>query len=469
MLSNHIIICRPTFLSTSDHIVHHRHVVVYDVVPISHRGRHRLTPSSPSITVVSRSRLLVVAVRRKRPTMSPVPSTHNSSTPSIRPSRPQGDNRHHYHTIVEAYEEAGQVISIGTSSTSIVGRARHSPSDRHEMERWRDALPSSTTSTSTSTSTSGRNDASMTERMASRARTTSRARSTLVSLGLLSLLPVQAGARPAGRDRASSPATSSSQSTVSSIPSSSSTARWTPDGYLVRAKRDRRRSTERLARNESSNEKISAVVPGHERSTDRFGGKQIDIEATPRWITRTSPPLSSTTATPPSHSSKPRSTPAPPLLTQYRRDGIPPAEPTSTPTPTTESTFHRITVPNSVLPYLLTTDSDGQIGTANWELYGRVAQDPSIVGRAEESTTTITTSLLDPTEPETTQFSSTAGSVATQVAAADADGMDTTFLITDALPRGWGIESDRGDLYAVPLITVASVCLAAVIFCFIVM
>jgi hypothetical protein len=127
-------------------------------------------------------------------------------------------------------------------------------------------------------------------------------------------------------------------------------------------------------------------------------------------------------------------------------------------------------VPNTILPYLFTTDSDGQLGTANWELYGRVAQDPSIIGRAEEEmTTTITTSLLDPTEPETTASTSTAGSMATQVAAADADGMDTTFLITDALPRGWGIESDRGDLYAVPLITVASVCLAALIFCFIVM
>lgn len=57
----------------------------------------------------------------------------------------------------------------------------------------------------------------------------------------------------------------------------------------------------------------------------------------------------------------------------------------------------------------------------------------------------------------------------TQLVAAEVDGMDETFLITDALPRGWGIESDRGDLYAVPLITVASVCLAAVIFCFIVM
>ena len=351
------------------------------------------------------------------------------------------------------------------SPHSIDVRARHRSPDRHEMERWDESLPSSSTSTCTT-----RHSTTRTERP----KTMPRVRSALVSLGLLSLLPVQAGARPAGRDGArsssrSTPSMSSSPSTQSPIQRSARNS----DGYIIHAKRDRRRSSERRLADVSEGIDERGVRRGSERYLDGADGKQPENQATPRWTTRKPPPSSFISpASPPSSSplSGSRPTPAPPLLTQYRKDGIPPAEPTSTPTPTTEATFRRITVPNTILPYLFTTDSDGQLGTANWELYGRVARDPSIIGRAEEEmTTTITTSLLDPTEPETTASTSMAGSMATQVAAADADGMDTTFLITDALPRGWGIESDRGDLYAVPLITVASVCLAALIFCFIVM
>jgi hypothetical protein len=159
-------------------------------------------------------------------------------------------------------------------------------------------------------------------------------------------------------------------------------------------------------------------------------------------------------------------------MNDRKRDGIPTASATSTPTPTTDALFHRMTVANTVLPYLLTTGSDGTLGTAGWELYGRVGVDPSALG--EDSTTIIvTSSLMDPSVPETETTASSASSSAipavTQVAAAAGEDVDTTFLITDALPRGWGLESDRGDLYAVPLITVASVCLAAVIFSFIVM
>ena len=292
------------------------------------------------------------------------------------------------------------------------------------------------------------------------AATFTRIRSTLTGFALISLLPVSAGARPVEGESPKSPDRASSH-----------------PRFAGQGKRDRRRSTDHEIR-DAGYADVAEDRRAWSRSRDKVNGRQVLQERLPspqrgsmRWTTSTRTALNRPTASSSSqlHS---YSLPSPTAMNDRKRDGIPTASATSTPTPTTDAFFHRMTVANTVLPYLLTTGSDGTLGTAGWELYGRVGVDPSALG--EDSTTiVVTSSLLDPSLPETETTSSSASSsavpVATQVAAAAGDGVDTTFLITDALPRGWGLESDRGDLYAVPLITVASVCLAAVIFSFIVM
>jgi hypothetical protein len=249
--------------------------------------------------------------------------------------------------------------------------------------------------------------------------------------------------------------------------------------FAGQTKRDRRRSTDREARDSQragpiedvrASSWIADTVNRRQVIQQRQPSPQV---ATSRWTTSTR--TTSNHPTPSSSTSSQLcsySIPLPTPIPDRRRDGIPTAPATSTPTPTTDVHFHRMTVPNTVLPYLLTTGRDGTLGTAGWELYGRVGVDPSSLGE-DSITVTITSSLMDPSIPEVETSAPSASSsaipVVTQVAAAAGDDVDTTFLITDALPRGWGLESDRGDLYAVPLITVASVCLAAVIFSFIVM
>jgi hypothetical protein len=286
----------------------------------------------------------------------------------------------------------------------------------------------------------------------------SRVRPALIGLALLSLLPVQAGAAP-----------------VSRRPSTSSD-RYTSSHWLAgQSKRDRRRSTDRSAVDGTRQVVDSSRRSPSDKELDPRYAEQEHSRPSQRQIPGWSIPTQSNPESSSSTLSPTRSTYLPADITQRRRDGIPPPEPTSTPTPTTEATFRRITVPNTVLPYLLTTDTDGRLGTAGWELYGRLGRDPADLG-SDVSTITRTSSLVDPTNPDSAQTTSSLSSISsavravtTQVAAVEDEEVDTTFLITDALPRGWGIRSDRGDLYAVPLITVASVGLAAVIISLIVM
>jgi hypothetical protein len=114
------------------------------------------------------------------------------------------------------------------SPHSIDVRARHRPPDRHEMERWDESLSSSSTSTCTT---------KYSTKQPERAKSMPRVRSALVSLGLLSLLPVQAGARPAGRDGARAPARSSSSTSSSpSIQSPIQRNARNSDGFIIHAK-----------------------------------------------------------------------------------------------------------------------------------------------------------------------------------------------------------------------------------------
>ncbi|KAJ9110808.1 hypothetical protein QFC22_006664 [Naganishia vaughanmartiniae] len=119
-----------------------------------------------------------------------------------------------------------------------------------------------------------------------------------------------------------------------------------------------------------------------------------------------------------------------PTPTIYRREA---ASETSTAAAT--STTFPIPVPVTVLPYKVTRNSDGVWTTVDqgWTLYGRASVKP------------------------------------THNALANADDGDgDVYDITTALPARWGQDSVRGNLYAVPLIVVASVCMALLFIVFIV-
>ncbi|KAJ9102022.1 hypothetical protein QFC19_004948 [Naganishia cerealis] len=119
-----------------------------------------------------------------------------------------------------------------------------------------------------------------------------------------------------------------------------------------------------------------------------------------------------------------------PTMTLHRRVDV-----TTAPSPTATSTAFPIPVPVTALPYKLTQESDGIWTTVDggWTLYGRASIQP------------------------------------THQALADTDNSaNKTYDITAALPTGWGRDSVRGNLYAVPLIVVASVCLALLFIVFII-
>lgn len=280
-------------------------------------------------------------------------------------------------------------------------------------------------SSSPSTSSPPRPQVIPTSTQGTRTETVRRLKTVLTPLAILSLLPVQIGAKAVPRE-----------------------LRDRNDGRRT-ARRDRRRSSDGVSVSPAGTVTSIAISP--------INSVQRDIKTVSDG---TSAPL--------------LTTPCPTKTNLRIRDGIPPPSATSTPTPTTAATFRRITVPATVLPYLLTTDDQGRWGTANWEIYGRRAAAASTSGVSNEpdtSTVTVLSSLQDPSNPQETSQTSSSSIRSSVIGASDdgGDDVDTTFVITDALPRGWGISSDRGDLYAVPLITVASVCLAALIFAFIVM
>ncbi|KAJ9093090.1 hypothetical protein QFC21_006586 [Naganishia friedmannii] len=119
-----------------------------------------------------------------------------------------------------------------------------------------------------------------------------------------------------------------------------------------------------------------------------------------------------------------------PTKTLYARAGT-----SETSTATATSTTFPIPVPVTVLPYKMTMNSDGLWTTVNggWTLYGRasVNRTHNALANADDG---------------------------------DGDGYD----ITTTLPIGWGQDSVRGNLYAVPLIVVASVCLASLFIVFVI-
>ncbi|GHJ89139.1 hypothetical protein NliqN6_5541 [Naganishia liquefaciens] len=120
--------------------------------------------------------------------------------------------------------------------------------------------------------------------------------------------------------------------------------------------------------------------------------------------------------------------PSDPTLTTFQRRVDPAAS-------SSRTTSFPIEVPVTVLPYKLTKGSDGEWTTVDggWTLYGRTSVN------------------------------------ATHHALADTDSsQNRTFNITASLPYGWGNDSERGALYAVPLIVVASVCLALLFMAFVV-
>lgn len=106
-----------------------------------------------------------------------------------------------------------------------------------------------------------------------------------------------------------------------------------------------------------------------------------------------------------------------------------------------------------MLPYKLTKGGDGGWTTVDggWELYGRTSVDVSPFTYSQFLTNS---TLQQPTHQ----------------ALADTDqAPNTTFNITASLPSGWGLDSQRGALYAVPLIVVASVCMALLFMAFVVL
>lgn len=149
--------------------------------------------------------------------------------------------------------------------------------------------------------------------------------------------------------------------------------------------------------------------------------------------------------------------------------------PNSTPTPTTTTsshgttTFQPIIVSETSLPYILTQDSDGSWGRSSdgWLIYGRASSDSVFAG----SSYVFNNGTDGGTEDGSGDLVTMSGTAATAAGSSltATSPPSTQFHVTDALPYGWGQTSDRGDLYAVPLIVVASVVLSGVFTGFVVL
>lgn len=118
-------------------------------------------------------------------------------------------------------------------------------------------------------------------------------------------------------------------------------------------------------------------------------------------------------------------------------------------------------------------NQEGEYEPVLWQVYGREASSQDAL-----TTTVITTSARDTSNPEATSLIPTVITTSVPIPvnvgsskdmAAQENNPGQGFTLIDNLPPGWGDDDDRGELYAVPLITVASVCLALLIVCFIVM
>lgn len=132
-------------------------------------------------------------------------------------------------------------------------------------------------------------------------------------------------------------------------------------------------------------------------------------------------------------------------------------------TATTGGPYAHITCPpislvdETALPYYITQGEDGHWtkADAGWVLFGRgTAPIPVATAAVAEA-------------PSSASSGSATTSQATALAASN--GATATYDVTSALPKGWGKTSDRSSLYAVPLIVVSSVILAALITAFIVL
>lgn len=128
---------------------------------------------------------------------------------------------------------------------------------------------------------------------------------------------------------------------------------------------------------------------------------------------------------------------------------------------TTTTTFSPIIVAETSLPLLLTQNSDGSWSrsTDGWLIYGRASSDSVFAGGSYVSNN----GTADGNQDGSGDMVTFSGSLSSAGAAATPTTSTPSYQVTDVLPKGWGSTSDRSNLYAVPLIVVASVVLACMI------